>query len=533
MVLPKVIGAIQQYAPRIPAPKGKGSPTKLDLEKATAKFAEKLPKNAPALFYNSREKIVEAPFEKNAPQNWMNYLKNKGVKDKELYDTSTTFFLSDLVEKGKKSLTKQEFLKEFDEFAPKMDVVALGQPGPVDIIRNLTKQVNKIDPKTQDPRVEGFMSYLQTTLPNLVNESSKINPKALEKMSSNIDKYMKDVFGIESAMEKGIALTAEVPFAIKEPLVALSSILEKRGVGLQAKDYAAQARYKGEQMMDGGDNYRNFLFKYTPGKFRLDEPVYPYSSHDFGLPEKARQNAFVHARVSDRTDEFGRRVLFVEEIQSDMHQKIQSAMRAAKEEGRTLGKGEGYAMRGDMIPPRELYANKQQLDLINLKIENLLSTNPRSSALPKLQEEREKIRKILSEAMENKKIGSGGNVPEGPFQTSQEYMEFVAKYLMRIAKDGKYDGVAFANPAVKNKNISPGNRDYVGNLSAYGPILNNALQKTAKKTGANLLNTVIKDGKGQIFGNIKMLNLKGNKMAEEIITKGVSAWQQGGTVNGR
>ena len=37
--------------------------------------------------------------------------------------------------------------------------------------------------------------------------------------------------------------------------------------------------------------------------------------------------------------------------------------------------------------------------------------------------------------MENKKIGSGGNVPEGPFQTSQEYMEFVAKYLMRIAKD--------------------------------------------------------------------------------------------------
>ena len=112
-------------------------------------------------------------------------------------------------------------------------------------------------------------------------------------------------------------------------------------------------------------------------------------------------------------------------------------------------------------------------------------------------------------------------------------MEFVAKYLMRIAKDGKYDGVAFANPAVKNKNITPGNRDYVGNLSAYGPILNNALQKTAKKTGANLLNTVIKDGNGQIFGNIKMLNLKGNKMAEEIITKGVSAWQQGGTVNGR
>ena len=34
MVLPKVLGALRSYAPKIAAPKGKGSPTKLDLEKA-------------------------------------------------------------------------------------------------------------------------------------------------------------------------------------------------------------------------------------------------------------------------------------------------------------------------------------------------------------------------------------------------------------------------------------------------------------------------------------------------------------------
>ena len=149
MVLPKVIGALRSYAPKLAKPKGKPSEKVLDLGKAKAKA----PTKAPALFYNSREKILDAPFEKNTPQNWMNYLKNRGVKDKELYDTSTTFFLQDL---GNKTLTKKDFIKEFDEFAPNLKVVALGQPGQKDIINNLYKQIRKIDPKTQDPRVEGL-----------------------------------------------------------------------------------------------------------------------------------------------------------------------------------------------------------------------------------------------------------------------------------------------------------------------------------------------------------------------------------------
>jgi hypothetical protein len=34
MALAKVLGPLRQYAPKIAAPKGKGSPTKLDLEKS-------------------------------------------------------------------------------------------------------------------------------------------------------------------------------------------------------------------------------------------------------------------------------------------------------------------------------------------------------------------------------------------------------------------------------------------------------------------------------------------------------------------
>ena len=81
-----------------------------------------------------------------------------------------------------------------------------------------------------------------------------------------------------------------------------------------------------------------------------------------------------------------------------MHQQIQRALREAKETGKPLKSSEGYARRGDLPTPQEILVNKQQLDLITLKIENLLNTNPRSKALPKLEKERDKIRAILEEA---------------------------------------------------------------------------------------------------------------------------------------
>ena len=119
----KVIGPRRQYAPKLAKPKGKISEKVLDLAKG-----KKTPlKDAPALYYASREAILDAPFEKNLPKNWLNYLKNRGVKDKELYDTSTTFFLQGL---GNKPLEKKDFIKEFDEFAPnlKLSLIHISEP---------------------------------------------------------------------------------------------------------------------------------------------------------------------------------------------------------------------------------------------------------------------------------------------------------------------------------------------------------------------------------------------------------------------
>ena len=562
-LLPQVLRNVSQYTPKLPKPVGKGSEKVLSMkpdvktgfsvfdeaglpiqdfksERLAAKFAEgtkytvgktNAPKIEPtdtgALFYASRDAIIQAPQEKMGANQWLTYLKARNVKASEMRDTSLGNFLANA---GNKSFTKGDLVKEFDEIAPKMDVVALGSPGSETIIGNLYKKMMKVDPQTQDPRVGGLVSYLQNNLPNVVQEG-KLVQQNLDGMVANVNKYMEKTFGIKGAMNQGLELTANVPFGIREPLTALSSAVGSRGINLTKKDYMKGPAHAGTQTLPGGDNYREFLFKSTPGKLRQNEPKYQYA-HDFGLPNKVRENAFVHARVSDRTDEFGRRLLFVEEIQSDMHQKIQSALRNASKNKTKLGDREGYARREDLPLPANLAANKQQLDLINLKIENLLATNPRSPALKKLGEERGKIRKMLEESKDA--AGNiGGSIPEGPFQNSQEYMEFVAKYLVRIAKDGKYDGVAFSNAKIKNRNLSPNGKDYQGNIGAYGPILNKALSNASKKTGANLINTVIRTPEGQIYGGVKMLNLKNNKVAEEIISKGISAFQEGGVVHGR
>jgi len=214
-------------------------------------------------------------------------------------------------------------------------------------------------------------------------------------------------------------------------------------------------------------------------------------------------------------------MLFMEEIQSDMHQPIQRVIRDAASKGKPLKSGSGYANRADKVVVDD---NMKHLMSINTRIEEILSVNPKSPALKKLYEEREKVRAIVEST-----IGKGGgSVPQGPFQKSQDYMEFVSKYLVRLAKDGNYDGVGFSTSAIKNKGLQPGDRSFQGNLEAYGSILNNALKSVAKKSDAKFMESVIKDGEGRPW-RIPFLLIKDPK-AQETISKGMSLYKKGGLV---
>ena len=136
-------------------------------------------KNAPALFYKSREALIDAPMEKMSADRWLNYLNAKGIKKSELSDTSLGPFLQS---QGTKTFTKADIIKEFDEISPKLSVLALGQPGSRGILANMVKNLQKVDPKAEDPRVGGFLSYLRDSLPGIIREE-KINQQALDKVA--------------------------------------------------------------------------------------------------------------------------------------------------------------------------------------------------------------------------------------------------------------------------------------------------------------------------------------------------------------
>jgi len=519
------------------------------------------PEQPGAMFWNSREKIINAPSEAMQANQWLDFMKRgkhgilnpRGlpiIKDQELNDTSLAPYLSQM---GKEIISKEKLVKEFDEMAPSFDVLALGDATGARVLNTVEKSLNQIDTQAiRNPQVKGFFDYMKTVI-NPLKEADKDQKEVL---GNKINEMVERNFGIKNALEEGVP--QRFPFEVKEVLSQVSTALGKRSSGFSK--YERSPVHEGTQTLGGGDNYREFLFTHKPGKLRSSEPNYTYA-HEFGMERGQRAGGVVHTRVSDRTDQFGRRIMHIEEIQSDMHQQINMAQRALKkqdavfkEQGLTpkqaynkmsanekktyddLVKSSKYAPRQDVKLKKEINANEQQMRLIQSKIEDLL-TKPQNKAtqirLVRLNKERAKIRRILEE--EKTKLAESTDttgIPEGPLRKSEDYNEFVIKYLLRVAEEGGYDGLSISTPAIKNLSLRPGSRDFVGNLTAYGPIAGGAMKKAAKKVGAKFMKTAIVDNQKRGW-EIPMILLKENKTAKDIIKKGTPIYKKGGSVKGK
>jgi hypothetical protein len=386
-----------------------------------------------------------------------------------------------------------------------------------------------VDPSVFSPEAAKIIRFLQAQTDNITDDKAGL--AALK----NLDDLFENAYGIKNVTKEGIpANNVSVPYEIKQVMTDVLAKTRQRGVGMEGSAFVGSPSHGTSQVFGStsGKNYREFLFGWKPKGPRKNEPVYDYA-HSFGSAKG--QNAFMHARVSDRVDEYGNKLLFVEEFQSDMHQPISSAIRKAEKAGKKVGKEGKYFPRLDVAVAKSNQANLEQMANIQRQIDRLLETNPRSPKLAKLYEQKDMIRGIEADKASN--LGKNtSNIPEGPFKDSQDYMEFAIKYLLRVAKDGNYDGVAFSTPTIKNLHLGPGNRDYQGNLIAYGPILKNAIRKAKAKSGANLVETSIAGpkretgrwGEDQSYFGVPALMLKGNKKALEKISKGLPAYKEGG-----
>ena len=487
--------------------------------KSTDKPAVATQSDAPAMFFRSREEIIQGPPIMKGEE-WLSFLQKRGIREGELSDTSLGPWLN--ANKGNK-ISKNDLVEKFDGMVPDFDVDVTGEA--FKLSSNISDALKKVDTSVYDPESAAVLRFLQTRMTDIVDEKS--GAKAL----NDLDNVFEKAYGIKNVSQEGIpAGNMSVPYEVKQLMAEAMSGAGKRGVNLQGSAFVGRPVHAGSQTLSGGQNHREFIFRYNPKGPRKNEPVYNYA-HSFGSAKT--DNAFMHARISDRVDEYGNKLLFVEEFQSDMHQPISAAVREATKAGKAIPKAGKYSPRLDKEVAKLNKDNLEQMANIQRQIDRLLETKPDSPKLAKLYEQKEIIRNIERDKA-SKLAENTSNIPEGPFKNSQDYMEFAIKYLLRVAKDGNYDGVAFSTPAIKNRSIGPDNKDYKGNLIAYGDILKNAIRKAKSKSGADLFETTI--GSGRSYGDapkyygVPALMIKGNTKALEKISKGLPAYNEGGLV---
>jgi hypothetical protein len=480
------------------------------------------PEDVPAMFYRSREEIIKGPPIMSGQQ-WTEFLGKRGIRDTEMMDTSIGPWLK---ANSGNQVSKVDLVRKFDATVPEFKVDILGKGH--DISPRLQNIVERMDPQAYSPEAGGIIRFMQQGAKNLSDE------KELPKFLANTDDLFEKMYGIRNVTSEGIPPTnVSVPYEIKQFMTDILGATRRRGVGMESSAFVDTPKHASSQVLPGASNERELLFRWKPKGPRSAEPTYSYQ-HGFGAAKQ--KNAFMHIRVSDRIDEYGNKFIFVEEIQSDMHQPISAALRKMRKleaEGDTTSSKYRKALKASRYAPRKdvevATANLEQMANIQRQIERLLATNPKSDKLQKLYAAKEEIRGI-----EKAKgaVGDTSGIPEGPFKNSQDYMEFAIKYLLRMAKDGNYDGVAFSTPAIKNRGLLPGDKSFRGNLEAYGPILNNAIRKARAKTGADYFETAIQsthpNSSEKAYYNVPTLMIKGNPKAIEKISKGLPAYKDGG-----
>ena len=176
-------------------------------------------------------------------------------------------------------------------------------------------------------------------------------------------------------------------------------------------------------------------------RYRDEVDQYAESPINYRSEHWDQPNVLAHIRVNDRTDADGKKVLFVEEIQSDWGQDGKK-----KVDGKPVG----------FIDP------KAQARMYAINVESAATTDKlreirkQMAALP--DSETAKFNELLlqTEALDrtHKALRDESNVvyektrgvPAGPFvQNTDAWASLAVKRIMKMAVDGGYDKVAFVN----------------------------------------------------------------------------------------
>jgi hypothetical protein len=198
----------------------------------------------------------------------------------------------------------------------------------------------------------------------------------------------------------------------------------------------------------GGTNYREVLLTLpnNPRLEQLDEALTSGKGLSFGETDEyhalqknnptfrsshfEEPNILVHMRLNDRLDAEGKRTLFIEEIQSDWHQK---------------GRTQGYRKDVPEIPDIETFKVSQDEHQFIVEAEGMKPLHVGKGTVYDEQAAKEYAHRYWYQGNEDLKRAESSNVPDAPFKKT--WHELALKRVLRMAAEEGYERIAWTTGA--------------------------------------------------------------------------------------
>ena len=414
----------------------------------------------PQGFYSAMSRAVdELPQKKgNGSQMLAMIAKSPGVKAEEMSWTGLDDFL-----KGKKNVTKAEIQEYVDANQVRIEEVVKGgrrlENDDLERLREI-EATNTVDEYEfeYDPDEGGFVTYLYGE--PLYDFGGELRVASSQSVAR------------QEAYEEALESAQNMPD---------TELLERYGT--TADDTAGTGGYTkfGEYTLPGGENYREVLLKMPQREVsnselealavsRFGKEIEDLSSSELNQIVDMREgfrsghydepNVLAHIRLNDRTGPDGERILFVEEIQSDWHQK---------------GREGGYQTTND-AEAKSLIAEKDA-------IVNRGTRNPANGSLTFQPQDLDRYNELVSQIEPRLPINNRA-VPDAPLKKT--WQEASLRRVMRMAAEEGYDSVAWTPGRVQAERYdlsSQISEIYLSgpNLRASGPDGETVISQTGVK----------------------------------------------------
>jgi len=323
-------------------------------------------------------------------------LQNAGIKEDELKWTGLLAYL-DTDERR----SPQDVLEQMKSEGVDLREVVHGQMGPA--------QQEEYSRAHAD-RELAFGNYRAASWA-LVKELEKVGFEA-GYAEDLVEKYMRNTASPEQRRqveERG----ADLVTAAVERYQAIAPAQERFNQAAEARPTSAKFQ---QWVLPGGENYQELMLPLPAGRPEGDYTV--PDAHQYG--ETATDvNRIVHARFNERLDSEGRRVLFVEEIQSDWHQA-----------GREKGYRSEQKINPDALSPR-LINDADEHHAAEWAIVDASG----NEVLP------HEFAPNAHQAMEQIRLRFGQGVPEGPWRKT--WHELMFRRMLRWAAENDFDVLAW------------------------------------------------------------------------------------------